>query len=148
MLAQTQANAESVLDPGDRIVFIGDSITLQGEAGWVKIIERTLKAQERWQDYTIVPIASSGHTVGTWRRIESDSKTKTIKWGWNGRTPYDVGQELNTGADVLVIMLGMNDVLSPQVRDTPEAADQWKASYGELVQALKACCSPRGRPIP
>jgi len=134
---------ESVLQEGDRIMFIGDSITLQGERQWCVMIEQALSDSGRWHGQTIVPVASSGHTVSTWQRLEVRTRTESVMWGWNGRPKYDVGKTLDEGADVLVIMLGMNDVLGPHVQDNEQAYAKWKQTYRELIAALRERCKPR-----
>jgi len=55
----------------------------------------------------------------------------------------DVKTTLDGGADVLIIMLGMNNVLSPDIGNTPEAVDGWIATYRNLIGVLRARTHPR-----
>ncbi|WP_269523307.1 SGNH/GDSL hydrolase family protein [Coraliomargarita parva] len=133
-----------ILQPEDRIVFIGDSITGQGggnEHGWVWLIRDALKAVDASNAQTIIPLGGSGHTVGSWRNIEKNSREK--KTGTLDVKKYQVGVELDKHADVVVIMLGMNDVLSTHLANTDAGIEKWKAQYRGLLQAVRERSSPR-----
>ncbi len=49
---------------------------------------------------------------------------------------------LDRPADVLVIMLGMNDVLAPYVADEPASLDRWTDDYRALIHALQQRVKP------
>src|SRR5262249_19509686 len=55
----------------------------------------------------------------------------------------DVKAELDQPCDVLVIMLGMNDVLAPYVMDDPASLEKWETQYRELVTALQSRLKPK-----
>lgn len=133
--------ASSVLKPNDRIVFIGDSITMQGIRGWCKTLDKALTQQRPELKQNVSAIASSGHTVGSWINAEKQSRVKPVIW--KIPQPLDVGKELDKKADVLVIMLGMNDVLAPRVIDNEKGYAKWKENYRQLIRALRKRCEPR-----
>lgn len=130
----------SVLQPDDRIVFVGDSITMQGIRGWCQLVDKSLTQAHPELGQTVVAIASSGQTVGSWINVEKQSREPPVIW----KIPQalDVGKALDKKADVLVIMLGMNDVLGPRVVDTEAGYTKWKESYRELIIALRQRCEP------
>jgi len=135
------AVSASVLQAGDRIVFVGDSITMKGIRGWCQLVDKALTQTHPELGQTVVAIASSGQTVGSWTKIEKKSREQLVVW----KIPQalDVGKELDKKADVLVIMLGMNDVLGPRVVDTEAGYTKWKESYRDLIIALRQRCEPR-----
>ena len=55
----------------------------------------------------------------------------------------DVKATLDHGADVLIIMLGMNDLLAPYVKDQAADLDAWAERYKGLVVALRERTKPR-----
>jgi hypothetical protein len=55
----------------------------------------------------------------------------------------DVKTTLDQGADVLIIMLGMNDLLSPSLKDQPADFDAWAERYKALVTSLRERAKPR-----
>jgi len=145
-------HAESLIRPQDRIVFIGDSITGQGgkgEGGWVALFGQALKAHDAANKQTLVPLGGSGQTVGSWGNIERKSRTTSqildVK-------PLDAQTELGKPANVVVIMLGMNDVLAPSLKDEPAGYAKWIADYRSLIRAVRERTSPRvlalGTPTP
>ena len=128
----------------DRIVFIGDSITGQGgnggDRGWVGLIGSALREQNPASKQTLVALGGSGQTVGGWLNVERKSRTAPA---FLDVKAFDVQAELNQHADVVVIMLGMNDVLSPGLRDVPDGYQKWIASYRSLIAALRERTTPR-----
>lgn len=135
--AQNAVN-DGKLHPGDRIVFIGDSITGQGgnfPNGWTHLLEEALAAVHPGETRTLTALGGSGQTVGSWTSIEKHSRDAATILDVKG---VDVKATLDGGAEVVVIMLGMNDVLSPSLSTKPDAPDQWKAKYAELIAAVKA----------
>lgn len=145
-------HADSLIRPEDRIVFIGDSITGQGgkgESGWVALFGQALKTHNPANKQTLIPLGGSGQTVGSWGNIERKSRTGPqildVK-------PLDVQTELGKPADLVVIMLGMNDVLAPSLKDEPASYAKWIADYRSLIRAVRERTSPRvlalGTPTP
>jgi len=49
----------------------------------------------------------------------------------------DVGKTLDAGADVVIVMLGMNDVLAPSLKNNPADFDAWALHYGELIRRTR-----------
>lgn len=135
----TDAPAEaqqSVLREGDRVVVVGDSITGQslGGHGYVTLMREALRHAHPDTKTTLTPLGGSGHTVGSWVGIEKDSRQRNFALDVPG---VDVRKTLDGGADVVIIMLGMNNVLRPDMGDTPEAIAGWASSYRTLILALR-----------
>lgn len=138
------ASAASLIRPDDRIVFIGDSITGQGGNGgdraWVGLIAGALRETDAANRQTFVSLGGSGQTVGGWVGVERKSREKPT---FLDVKAFDLQQELGKPADVVVIMLGMNDVLSPQQEDSEAGYEKWIASYRTLIGALRERTTPR-----
>ncbi|MCM8534028.1 MAG: GDSL-type esterase/lipase family protein [Lentisphaeraceae bacterium] len=120
----------------DRIIFIGDSITAQGQlygGGWGKYVREALE-EESGLKSAVVLLGGSGHTIGSWTNVEKNSRTKEI---YLDSKKLNIGKELNEGAKVLVIMLGMNDVLGPYLDGSQKSVDDWGRRYITLVNALQ-----------
>lgn len=134
---------ESLLRPDDRIVFIGDSITGQGwlhREGFIHQIEAALR--EKWPDgkHETIALGGSGSSVGAWQNFEKRSRDAELLLDVK---TFDVRATLDRGADVLVIMLGMNDLLAPYVKEQPEDYDAWAERYRALITALRHRAKPR-----
>lgn len=138
------ACAASLIRPEDRIVFIGDSITGQGgnggAEGWTGLIGDALREADPVNQQTLVALGGSGMTVGAWAGAERKSREKSTVLDVK---KFDVQQELGRPADVLVIMLGMNDVLSPQQEDSEAGYEKFVATYRGLISALRERTTPR-----
>jgi lysophospholipase L1-like esterase len=136
--------AESLLQHGNaRVVLVGDSITgfsRNYPAGYAKQMDWAL--QQVYPDCkpNIVALGGSGQGVGTWLNIEKRSRTEEVTLDIKG---IEVKAALEHHADVLVIMLGMNDVLSPRIAGDDASLDQWVAWYRELITNLRARLSPK-----
>ncbi len=120
----------------DRVVFVGDSITGLGQNspdGFVHLIGEAMK-KASGEAPTLVALGGSGQGVASWGGVESGSRQKESFLDVKG---VGVKSTLDGGADVLVIMLGMNDVLAPYVGPDPQSLDQWTSQYRQLVQSLK-----------
>jgi lysophospholipase L1-like esterase len=127
-----------------RIVFVGDSITGQSRNhpdGFARQMDAALAAtQPADSPVEVVALGGSGQTVGSWRHVEKTSRENPATLDIRG---VDVRDELAKPADALLVMLGMNDVLSPSMGDAAEDVDRWRAQLVELVDALVARTSPR-----
>ncbi len=138
------ASAASLIGPEDRIVFIGDSITGQGgnggPNGWVGLIGGALRDVDAANRQTLIALGGSGQTVGGWVGVERKSRTAPT---FLDVKAFDLQQELGRPADVVIIMLGMNDVLSPQQEDSDAGYEKWIASYRTLIGALRERTTPR-----
>ncbi len=141
--AQTTPS-QSVVRNNDRIVFIGDSITGQGAKGgkgaWIAMIGEGLSLARPELKTTLVGLGGSGSTVGAWLGFEKRSRTEPLALDVK---ETDVGKTLDAGADLIVVMLGMNDVLSPSLKNDSADFDAWIARYAELIEAIRARSHPR-----
>lgn len=134
---------DSLLHPDDRIVFVGDSITGQGwlhREGFIHQIEAALR--EKWPDgkHEAIALGGSGSSVGAWQNFEKRSRDAEL---FLDVKTFDVRATLDRGADVLVIMLGMNDLLAPYVKEQPGDSDAWAGRYRSLITALRQRAKPR-----
>ncbi len=130
------ADVASVLKEGDRIVVVGDSITGQsvGKNGYVGMMQEALLAAHPGTKTTLTALGGSGQNVGSWVGVEKDSRERHF----NLDVPnVDVKATLDGGAEVVIIMLGMNNVLRPDTGNTPEAVDGWAGNYRKLIVALQ-----------
>jgi len=134
----------SVIRDNDRIVFIGDSITGQGakggKGGWIAMIGEGLGLVRPDLKITLIGLGGSGSTVGAWQGFEKRSRTEPLALDVK---EIDVGKTLDAGAEIVVVMLGMNDVLSPSLKNDPADFDAWMARYRELVESIRARSHPR-----
>ena len=87
----------------------------------------------------VVALGGSGAGVQAWLNTEKRSRTEAFPLDVKG---LEVKAELDQPADVLVIMLGMNDVLAPYVVDEPASLEKWTANYRELITALQSRLKP------
>ncbi|EIQ01382.1 lysophospholipase L1-like esterase [Opitutaceae bacterium TAV1] len=135
--------AASLLKPDDRIVLVGDSITGQGANvpdGWIHLMENALRSDSPENRQIFVALGGSGQGAGTWLDVEKRSRTQSFALDVRAN---DVKSVLEQPADVLIIMLGMNDALFPRVQETPESYARWTRDYTTLIRALRARISPR-----
>ncbi|HEY9247959.1 MAG TPA: GDSL-type esterase/lipase family protein, partial [Rariglobus sp.] len=125
-----------------RVVFVGDSITGQGRnraGGYVNEIEKALRAVYPGGRAELVTLGGSGQSVGGWLGIEQASRTESRLLDV---PKLDVRAELGRPADVLVVMLGMNDVIAPYVDESDASLDRWAGQYRQLVEALSGRVKP------
>lgn len=137
------ASDAPLLRQDDRIVFVGDSITGQGwnnGQGFIHQIEAALR--EKWPSgkLTTVGLGGSGSTLGAWQNHEKRSREGAVILDVKD---VDVKTTLDRGADALIIMLGMNDLLSPSLKDQTADFDGWAERYKALVTALRERAKPR-----
>ena len=136
---------DPILRPADRVIFIGDSITARGGLqdgtwGWVALINRALKEKDAANKQTLVTLGGSGQTVESWLNIETNSRTAPT---FLDLKAFDVQAELGRPADVVVIMLGMNEVGAPRIQDVPESYAKWIGNYRTLIKSVRERTSPR-----
>ena len=135
--------ASPLLKQGNaRVVLVGDSITGQSRnhpAGFAHQIDWALQQVYPGCHPDVVALGGSGAGVQAWLNNEKRSRTDAVFLDVKG---IDVKASLEQPADVLVIMLGMNDVLAPYVADDPASLAQWTANYRELVTALQSRLKP------
>jgi len=134
----------AALNGNARIVFIGDSITGQGGgwlgAGYVFKVRDALTATYPNSKPDLVPLGGSGMGVGAWLSLAKNEDKQKHDLDVKG---VEVAAALAKPADVMIVMLGMNDVLAPYVNETDERLDQWLADYRELIRALSAKLKPK-----
>ena len=121
----------------DRIIFIGDSITAQGQlhsGGWGKYVREALESVGDAKSNAVL-LGGSGHTIGSWTNVEKNSRTKDI---YLDSKKLNIGKEIDKGAKVLVIMLGMNDVLGPYLDGSQKSVDNWGERYVALVNLFQS----------
>ena len=132
------------LQDGDRVVFVGDSITGLsvnfGPGGYNGVIRRALDAARPGNRIELTSLGGSGQGVGSWLNTEKGSRDKET---FLDVPKVDVRATLAKPVGVLVIMLGMNDSLSPYIGEDDAAIESWAGSYRTLVAALRARCQPR-----
>jgi len=135
--------ADERLQDGDRIVFVGDSITGLGSnnpAGFVHLIEQAMRQTRPHNTMTFSALGGSGQSVGSWLNVENTSRQQDF----NLDVPnVGVKTTLDRRADVVLVMLGMNDILAPYVTGEPKALDTWTDSYRKLIHALRERVHPR-----
>ncbi len=136
--------ADSVIHDKDRIAFCGDSITGQGAKagpdGWVGLIEEGLAIAHPSGGQTLTALGGSGSTVQAWLNFEKRSRDEAV---FLDIPDVDIKTTLDGGADVLIFMLGMNDLLAPSIKDSPADFDAWASRYHDLIEACKARAHPR-----
>ena len=134
----------SLVRDGDRVVFVGDSITGQGmnigAGGFINLFKAGLDTARPESKVTVVPLGGSGQTVGSWQNVEKQSREKETFLDVKN---VDVREALDRHADVLIVMLGMNDTLSPSLDASPASLDAWAGRYRDLLAALRSRTSPR-----
>ncbi|MGE9267023.1 MAG: SGNH/GDSL hydrolase family protein [Verrucomicrobiales bacterium] len=143
LLSAVRAPAEKLIAATDRIVFIGDSITGQGgrgDQGWMALIGKALQAADPKNRQELIPLGGSGQTVGSWAHVEEKSRQETVVLDIK---EFDVRAELDQKADIVIIMLGMNDVLSTHLTDSPEGIANWQKTYRPLLRHVRARTQPR-----
>ncbi|MCH2102352.1 MAG: GDSL-type esterase/lipase family protein, partial [Planctomycetes bacterium] len=119
--ARVQAASDQlarVVDPNERIAFLGDSITQAGhkEGGYVDLVRNALK--KRHADLQVIPAGISGHKVpDLLARYEKDVIT--------------------LGATVVFIYIGINDVWH-STHDQGTPVDIFESGLHQLVDGLQA----------
>ncbi|OGV59397.1 MAG: hypothetical protein A2X45_22235 [Lentisphaerae bacterium GWF2_50_93] len=136
--------ADSLVKDGDRIVFVGDSITGHGgnfgPNGFIGLFKEGLDAARPGSNVTVVPLGGSGQGVGSWSNVEKQSREKETFLDVKN---VNVKENLDKPANILVIMLGMNDTLSPYIGQDQKSIDDWAKRYSDLIGALRERCKPR-----
>lgn len=140
-----RADFKPMLQNGNgRVVFVGDSITGQGGgwlgAGYCFQMEWALKQAHPEAAPQLVALGGSGMGVGNWVHTENKSRTNEVMLDVKN---VGVQANLDQPADVLVVMLGMNDVLAPYIGGTDEDLDKWIGSYRKLVESLMERAKPK-----
>jgi lysophospholipase L1-like esterase len=133
-----------LLHVGDNLVFVGDSITGHsmnfGKSGFNPVIGRALQEAYPGNTIQLTSLGGSGQGIFSWANVEKGSREKPSFLDVKG---VDVQQALTADVDVLVIMLGMNDSLSPNIADDDAGIAKWVEQYGTFVTTLRERCQPR-----
>ena len=140
--------ADTIVRDNDRILFCGDSITAQGwkggKGGFVSMVAQAITDAHPGWHISVNALGASGAAVGSWQGMEIKSRTQPVFLDKpDSPTPMEVKSGLDAGADIVVVMLGMNDLLYPQVSEKPADLDAWKNRYHDLVEAIRARAHPR-----
>ena len=134
----------AILNGNARVVFIGDSITGQGGgwlgAGYVFKMREALVAAYPDSKPDLVPLGGSGMSVGAWLNLAKNDDKQKHDLDVKG---IEVAAALSKPADVMIVMLGMNDLLAPYVNESDASLDQWLANYRNLITTLSARLKPK-----
>jgi lysophospholipase L1-like esterase len=140
----TASFADSLLKPNDRIIFVGDSITAQGVGGaqgYFHQFTNELHKAYPASGNEVIGLGFSGNTLFDWKdTLEVKSRTQSVPANCGG---FDVHTAFAKHGDIVFILLGMNDILRPTMRDDEAVLQTWKAKYRELVQAIRERVTPR-----
>jgi lysophospholipase L1-like esterase/uncharacterized protein YbdZ (MbtH family) len=144
VLLATGAGAESLIRSGDRIIFVGDSITAQsvgGSQGFYHQFAKALRTVYPAYGNEVISLGFSGQTLFGWKDdLEVKSRTQSVPANCGG---FDVHTALAKHGDIVLILLGMNDILKPTMRDDEAVLQTWKAKYRELLAAIRQRVTPR-----
>ena len=143
--------AATFLRDGDRIVFCGDSITCHSwmnAAGCCHLVTNAINVAGTARNVTVTGLGFCGNTVGDWLGREKRTRpaeSEPMLSNNHGKefVGQDVKKVLEGKVDVLAILLGMNDLLKPEVEDSDESLDAWAARYRELATNLRSRTRPR-----
>ncbi len=138
-----QALCEPLLLPTDRILFVGDSITghsMNLKDGYCHQMRWALQQAHPSSSNTLLSLGGSGQGVGSWMSVATRTNAAPSYLDVAG---IEVRTTLDAGTDVLVVMLGMNDLLSPYIADTPEGYQAWRSAYTNLIHTVRKRTKPR-----
>ena len=131
-----------------RVLLIGDETVVESAArpdGFTNLL-RQFTAEEG-QDVEFVPLGVNHATFADWRALLEKSNNENVPIDVEG---VDLKDELDKGADVVVIFLGINDALKPSFRGfdgrvyqhignhlstLSSAVGQWANKIGEPLRA-------------
>lgn len=143
-LLATVGFADSLLKPNDRIIFVGDSITAQGvggSQGYYHQFTNALHTVYPASTNEVIGLGFSGNTLFDWTdTLEVKSRTQSVPANCGG---FDVHTAFAKHGDIVFILLGMNDILRPTMRDDEAVLQTWKAKCRELITAIRKRVTPR-----
>ena len=134
-----------VLRDGDHLVFCGDSITCHSwmrTGGCHHLVTNALAEVGTVKGVTVTGLGFCGNTVGNWldreRKTRAEDAPKMLSNQHCERFPgQDVKKTLEGKVDVLAILLGMNDILMPEVEGSDVSRAAWIGKYRELAVNLR-----------
>jgi len=132
-----------LLRDGDHLVFCGDSITCHSWTrtnGCHHLVTNALAHAGR-KGVTVTGLGFCGNTVASWTDRERRTRGQQAQTEFSNRhgdlfPPQDVKKTLDGKADVVAILLGMNDILMPAIGDTEQARADWADGYARLASNL------------
>jgi len=134
----------SPLDAGNgRVILVGDSITGHSRNrrdGYAHRMEQALKSAHPGSTPEIIALGGSGQSVSSWAGVEKRSREAAVTLDIKG---IDAHEALSQPADLLIIMLGMNDVIAPYVSEDENSLDRWSGQYETLIAALRERVHPK-----
>ena len=107
-------------DAAKRVLIVGDETVVDGAAesyGFVNALRKALDGAE--EDYEIVPLGVRRSTFEDWRALVAKSRDENPPLDVEGVSLKD---EFDKGADVVFIVLGLNDARKPTFKISPVAA--------------------------
>ncbi len=143
LLAASTAASESLIKPKARIVFVGDSITglsINFRNGFNHQMRGALSQRFEGQGVPeLVSLGGSGQGVSSWMNVAKKSIDQETFLDIKG---VDVKASLEKKADIMIFMLGMNDILCPYVKPTDEDMNRWASDYMKLIDNLRRRAKP------
>jgi len=134
----------SLLRDGDRLVFCGDSITCgswTAPNGCHHLVTNAIARAGGVKGVTVTGLGFCGNTVASWIARERNTRGPNAKTELSNRhgercLPQDTKATLDGKVDVVVLLLGMNDILMPAVGATEKARTDWARDYALLASNL------------
>ena len=132
-----------VFRKGDRVAWIGDSITSNGHRtphGYITTIERAAKATRTDGFGNIIGLGYGGWHVYSWHAYERKSLSHPELPSRLDRVPT-LGDVFTNRLDVIVLALGINDHGFPTFPN--DDLSIWEAEYDRFISDLRERCHPR-----
>lgn len=143
-LPAVEPGPTSLIRDGERIVFVGDSITglgvKFGPGGYVNVFRSALDQARPGHGVEITALGGSGQNVGSWLDILGRSRQAEV---FLDVPQVDVRRTLATPVGILVVLLGMNDSLAPYASEDAAGVEAWAGRYRSLITALRERARPR-----
>lgn len=143
VLTVSPVSSQTLIQSTDRILFVGDSITghsMNLADGYCKQMKWALAQIHPEYTNSLLSLGGSGQGVGSWMNA---AKYTNSAPSYMDVRDIEVRTTLDAGTDILVIMLGMNDILSPYVGDSPDSIQTWRGRYIDLIHTLRTRTTPR-----
>lgn len=134
---------EKIFQKGDRVAWIGDSITSNGHRqpfGYITAIEKAARETGTPGFDNIIGLGFGGWHVYCWHDYERRSLKEPTLPSRFKRVPT-MGEVFSNRLDVIVIALGINDHGYPTFANDDLAP--WVAEYDRFICDLRERCHPR-----